>query len=242
MISIVLVNPQLPENIGFTCRSMLNFGLKNLIIIDAKLSKNLPPLSLNNIAELVKNTDKNSLNSLNITIESDISIALKNFTTILALSARSRYLTKPALPLNGIFSNINNTENIAIMFGGEKNGLSNEQLQYANYLVNIDTNTEYSSLNLSHAVVLVAYEYFNFINKNNPSNIKNNHMSANAEQLEYFFNDLVGKLEQKNFFSNQERKNITINNIKTIYQKSNLSKQEVDTLLAINKFLYNNKN
>ncbi len=133
-----------------------------------------------------------------------------------------------------IIKNLKSNKKIGLLFGSEASGLSNEDLVNTNYLINIPTNRSFSSLNLSHAIAIIAYELFSSLDKK-IFNIKNFYRSSLApkKELNNFLDFLIKRLEMIGFLKPKEKKKIMIQNIKNTFQKSALSSQEIRTLLGI---------
>ncbi|MCS7199540.1 MAG: RNA methyltransferase [Caldimicrobium sp.] len=153
-ISVVLVNPLYPENIGATARACANFGISNLILVNPQDLTKLP------MEAMATKEGKAILDGMQI--YSDLSSALAGFNLVIGTTARLgkrrlvHYTSKEIAPLICEYS-FNNR--IAILFGNERLGLSNEELYYCDKVVTIPT-TERASLNLSQAVVVILYEIF----------------------------------------------------------------------------------
>ena len=131
---------------------------------------------------------------------------------------------------------------IAIVFGPEASGLTNNELSYANYVVKLPTNNKFQSLNLSHCVILLCYEIFKILNKK----IKKNYSrykdkSFNKKDLNKFVNFLVNSLDQVGFLQPDHKRKSMIENIRIIFHKMNLSDKEARILLGIFASLKNKK-
>ena len=149
--SIVLVKPQLPENIGMVARAMDNFGLNKLLVVNPR--EGWP----NNLA--IKSSANSKKIILNAKIYNNLDKALESFSYVVATSNRRRFLNKPSLSnVNRLFTNFPKTKKVAIVFGPENSGLSNEDLKLADIIFTIDTSKSNQSLNLSHAVAISLYE------------------------------------------------------------------------------------
>jgi len=238
-IKIILKDTQLAQNVGMVARVMLNFKLNNLILInprDNDVLINAHPASCD------------ALDFIDTKIYDSLPQILDDTNIIYAFSARKRYLKIPQISIYDMFNEeFFKAENKGILFGGEKNGLSNEDISYANYLVYIPTNDDFPSLNLAQGVGLFAYEVSKYMDKNkvnyegcDDKAEQNNQLSL--AKLNFFYHDLFDKLTKQNFFANEQRADITKMNIKALYSKLNLSSQEIDTLIAINKMLYGKNN
>jgi len=152
-ISIVLVKPQIGENIGATARVMKNFGLSSLSIINPK--EQWPNRKA--IYTSVKASDIiHKAKIFNSTKD-----ALSKSDIVFATTARIRNINKKIYTLTEAIKIINTTKKkISILFGPENAGLSNEDLISSNYLLKIPSDPKYESLNLSHAVSVVAYSLY----------------------------------------------------------------------------------
>ncbi len=228
--SIVLVRPQLPENIGMVARVMNNFSLKQLIIVNPRENW------LNDKSINAAKKANNIIN--NIKTYYNLDDALKNFTFVIATTNRKRFLNKQT---TSNFDNLNQVlktfKKVAIIFGPENSGLSNEDLRLANLIFSINTNDNSNSLNLSHAVTIVSHKIYEL----NQSKIKETKIEKNSfvnkAQLSKYFDYLFKNLSSKNFFIPKEKTESMKNNIYNIYLKSPLTKKELQTLWGITKKL-----
>ena len=228
--SIVLVRPQLPENIGMVARVMNNFSLKQLIIVNPRENW------LNDKSINAAKKANNIIN--NIKTYYNLDDALKNFTFVIATTNRKRFLNKQT---TSNFDNLNQVlktfKKVAIIFGPENSGLSNEDLRLANLIFSINTNDNSNSLNLSHAVTIVSHKIYEL----NQSKIKKTKIEKNSfvnkAQLSKYFDYLFKNLSSKNFFIPKEKTESMKNNIYNIYLKSPLTKKELQTLWGITKKL-----
>ncbi len=226
--SIVLVRPQLPENIGMVARVMSNFSLKDLIIV--KPRENWLNKQTINVAKKAKNILNNAK------VYKNLDEALKNYTYVISTTNRKRYLDKPVTNnFKKIDKAINNSKKVAILFGPENSGLSNKDLRLSDLIFSIDTNKISNSLNLSHAVTIICYKFYEFNQSEIPKKNKINY--ANKGQLTKYFDFLFECLSNKNFFVPIEKTETMKDNIFNIYMKSNLTKKELQTLWGITKKL-----
>ena len=151
MPEIVLVNTQIPENLGATARAMLNFNLKNLRVVSPFFQ-----LSNEKIIPLSAGADSVIKNIKKFEVFED---SVKDLNILIAITNRLRSVKKKQInfqKLNKII--FNSTNKVGIIFGPEKSGLENEHLSICDYSLKINSNPKFSSLNLSHAVSIVAYE------------------------------------------------------------------------------------
>lgn len=220
---IILVSPQMGENIGAAARAMKNFGLSDLRIVsprDGWPSDKADAMSVGAI-DIIKNAK----------LFDDLPPAIADLNFVYATTATSRDMNKEYL-LSKEISNIQLPDGkVGIMFGRESSGLSNEEISRANQILTIDTDPEFSSLNIAHAVSVVAYEFFK---REVREDLENSQDLASKEELEYFFEALFGNLEEKGFFKIEEKTPLMQQNIRNIFNRINgLSKPEIQTLRGI---------
>jgi tRNA/rRNA methyltransferase len=225
-ISIVLVKPQIGENIGATARVMKNFGLSALSIVNPK--EQWPNRKA--IYTSVKASDIiHKAKIFNSTKD-----ALSKSDIVFATTARIRNINKKIYTLTEAIKIINTTKKkISILFGPENAGLSNEDLISSNYLLKIPSDPKYESLNLSHAVSVVAYSlYSSRLKKIEYKNTDKSEI-ANQKDLFKFYDFLIGNLEKTGFFRPLEKKPFMIKSIKNIFAKQPLTSRELRTLMGI---------
>lgn len=230
--TIILVRPQLPENIGMVARGMDNCGLEKLILIEPR-EKWPNKLSL-----------KTSANSkkilLNAKIFESLKKALSSFNFVVATSNRKRYLQKPFIDDEDIlFKKFPPNKKIAILFGPENSGLSNEDLMLSDIIYNIDTAKSNTSLNLSHAVVLMSYAWRNFFILKNKKVINDGSFNNLASKKDFlnFMEYLKKQLVDVNFLYPESKTKHMFENIQSMFMRSKLSKAEVMTLWGMIKKL-----
>ena len=146
-ISFILYQPQLSENIGACARAIKNFNFKKLVIVKPK------PIFPNDkiLATSVGAKDLIISAKIHETLES----AVKKVDYVIATSARFRNKNIKHIKLEDL-KKINYNKKIAFLFGSEASGLSNDEISYANYTMQIPTNPEFKSLNLSHSLIIIA--------------------------------------------------------------------------------------
>jgi len=225
---IVLVNTQLPENLGATARSMLNFQFERLRLINPKFS-----LDNEKIIPVCAGADKVIKK---IKVFEKFSDSIKDFNYVIATSNRVRSQKKNEISFRKLKEIISKNFKVAIVFGPEKSGLDNEDLSLCDYTIKINSNQKFSSLNLSHAVAIVCYNLYTLLLKKGESNkeklIEN---VAKKNELLSFYKILEETLDTSNFFNVKERKKITFQKIKNIFCKYKMSSEEVRTLISIFK-------
>ena len=224
-ISFILHKPQLSENIGACARALKNFNFNKLILINPK------PIFPNDkiIATSVgaKDVIKKSK------VYDDIEPAVKNIDYLIATTSRFRNKNLKHIQLNDL-KKIDFNKRVAFIFGSEASGLSNNEISYANYSLQIPTNSKFKSLNLSHSLIIVAQIIFNLINTSFKTYTKSKKIkSATKKQVQAMANLCIKNLEDQNFFKQTEKKPIMIENLRSIFYKMDLSEKETRILSSV---------
>ena len=230
--TIILVRPQLSENIGMAARAMDNFGLSKLLIVNPR--DGWPSKKAESSA---KHADK-IINRAKV--YKSLEDAVSNYDLVIATSNRKRFLTKKTYDSFDILQKkIRDFRNAAILFGPENSGLSNQDIRLANFLFTIPTYNTNKSLNLSHAVSVMSYELFQANNTSFKKNSTSNIDKVSKLEFSNFINVLLKDLDSRGFFKPIEKKASMIDNIYSIYNKTDLSKKELRMLWGIHKKLKN---
>lgn len=170
-IRVVMINTTLPANIGSTARAMHTMGLSDLVVVKPRL-----PIDDTSYA----NSAGGSSVLDNARIVATLSDAIDDCALVFASSARSRHLPRPVITpaqsasLMADFLSKNSDTKIAILFGREDRGLTNEELASADYHIQIPANPDYPVLNVASSVQVIASNiYAHFIDKANTNNTQN---------------------------------------------------------------------
>ena len=224
-ISFILHKPQLSENIGACARGMKNFNFQKLIIIDPKpIFPNDKILATSVGAKNIINKAKNYEN---------LEKSLKNIDTVIATSARFRNKNIKHIQLEDL-KKINYKKKVAFLFGSEASGLSNNEISYANYTLQIPTNPDFKSLNLSHSLIIIAQFVSSIINSKVSSFDKSNKVkSASKKEIVAMANLCIKNLEEVNFFKSKEKKPIMLENLRNIFYRMELSSKESRILSGV---------
>ena len=224
---IILVKPQLGENIGACARSMKNFGFKRLNIVSPKFT--FPNYK-------TKVTSVGAIDIINkAKIFQKVEDVINEFDMIISLSARKRDLNKKHITINDFLKILRKKKdtNFGLMFGPEASGLSNKDLSYSNYVLQIPTSKKFKSLNLSHSITLICYEIFRLSNKalfkKKGKNLK---ISSKAKILSVI-KHLVKLLEIKKFFVPEEKKQSMLININNLFYRLEPNDKELRILASI---------
>ncbi len=224
-ISFILHKPQLSENIGACARAIKNFNFQKMIVVDPK------PIYPN---------DKilaTSVGAKNIIIKSknfdNLESALKNIDVVIATSARFRNKNIKYIQLEDL-KKIDYKKKVAFLFGSEASGLSNNEISYANYTLQISTNPDFKSLNLSHSLIIIAQVVHSVINSKISSFKKSKKIkSASKKDILSMINLCINNLNDIEFFKPKEKKPIMLQNLRNIFYRMELSSKETRILSSI---------
>jgi tRNA/rRNA methyltransferase len=224
-ISFILHQPQLSENIGACARAVKNFNFKKLIIIKPK------PIFPNDKILATSVGAKDLI--LNAKVHETLESAVKKVDYVIATSARFRNKNIKHIKLNDL-KKINFNKKIAFLFGSEASGLSNNEISYANYTMQIPTNPDFKSLNLSHSVIIVAHTVASIISLKVVKYSKSKKISPGSKKdVQAMTNLCIKKLEEKNFFKPLEKRPIMLENLRSIFSKMELSEKETRILSSV---------
>ncbi len=229
---IILIEPQMAENIGMTARAMMNCGLSELRLVKPRenhLSDKAIAASSN--AEEILYNAKTYASTLE---------AISDLQWTAATTARHRDQIKPVLSAEYAMQHTaklcNQELKCGIIFGPERTGLNNNDVCLANAIINIPLNPKHCSLNLSQAVLLIGYEYYKTQKEMTASKFVTNHTEiADKEKIIKFCEHFESLLTDCGAFKLDEKKEKMIINLRNIFTRNQLTKQEIDTLYgAIN--------
>jgi len=223
----ILIKPQIGENIGSCARSLKNFGFSKLHIVSPKQEwpNSKAKATAVGAYEIIKNAK-----IFNSTIK-----AIANFDIVFSLSARRRDINKKHISIEQFIKIIakNRKNNIGLMFGPEASGLSNDDLSYSNYIIQIPTSKKFRSMNLSHSLTIICYEIFKSHNLKKFKNYKKKIQLASKKEITALLLHLQSLLEKKNFFIPKEKKHSMIQNINNLFYRLETNSKELRILASI---------
>jgi TrmH family RNA methyltransferase len=229
-IRIVLVNTSHPGNIGAAARAMKNMGLSRLTLVEPK---NYP--SLEAISRSVGAVDILD----NAVVVADLNQALQDCVWAAGTSARLRTVEWPILePRECVEKSLEIIQqgDIAIVFGRENSGLSNDEMEKCNVLLHIPTDPDYSSLNLAAAVQVVCYEYRLALMNNNITKKKGNkHRNdalARSSQVDGMYEHLHEALNDLGFFGTKNSA-VVMRRLKGLFNRANITQRELNIVRGI---------
>jgi len=229
--AVILVEPQLGENIGMVARAMLNCGLDDLRLVKPRdgwpnPSATSPASGATIVLERARVYDTTAA-------------AVADLTRLYAATARPRDMILPvqtprhgAAEMRGAMAA---GAQVGVLFGGERSGLENDDIMLADAVLQVPLNAAFHSLNLSQAVLLIAYEWFQAgdVDVEPVYMPESRTAAATKDELFGFFERLETALDACGFFHVAEKRPIMVRNIRSFFQRAELREQEVKILHGI---------
>ena len=236
--TVILVRPQLGENIGMATRAMLNCGLSSLRLVAPRDGWPNPKA-------------QRAASGADVVLEKavlfdSVAEAVADLEHVLATTARNRELTQRILTPRRAAADmrgwIADGHPVGILFGPERAGLTNDDLVCADTVVSIPLNPQFSSLNIAQAVLLVAYEWLAAADET-PAERLSDHAArpATKEELQNLFDHLERALDQSGFLRHKAMRPSMVNNLRALLQRAHMTEQEVRTFHGVIKFLSKGK-
>ena len=228
--AIILVEPQLGENIGMAARAMGNFALSRLRIVNPRdgwpnIAASRAAAGADHILERVELFD---------TVEQ----AVADLDLLFATTARAHDQAKPVMAPEAaareIVGHISGGGRTGILFGRERWGLTNDEVVRANRIVTFPVNPGFASLNLAQAVLLMGYEWFKLSTAGElPFAMPERSERASQHQMEAFFENLVRELDRVEFLRPAEKRETMLVNLRNIFSRMEPTKQDMHTLHGV---------
>jgi tRNA/rRNA methyltransferase len=226
---VVLVEPQLGENIGTAARAMANFGLTRLRLVRPRDAwPNVHAHRAASGADAVLDS---------ATLHDSLQAALADCSFVLATTARGHDQAKPVIgpaeAAREMAPRLAAGETVAAVFGRERWGLTNDEVGLADRIVTFPVNPAFASLNLAQAVLIVAYEWFKAAGGGLPFGMPVRSPPAGKEQLFAFFATLERELERVEFFRPAEKRDTMTINLRNIFTRMAPTQQDIQTLHGV---------
>jgi tRNA/rRNA methyltransferase len=223
--AVVLVRPQLGENIGKAARAMLNFGLTDLRLVaprDGWPNPDAGPAASG--ADVVL---------ANARLFETLADAVADCVHVYATTVRKRGVTKPVLAPAQAAEQIHaEAGQSALVFGAERSGLDSDDVALAHSIVTVPINPDFGSLNLAQAVIINAYEWSKHVNLAQPPAVALDPPAPHAE-----FEDLIGhairNLDAAGYFNPPERRKVTLRSLRTLLTKAPWTSNDVRMMRGI---------
>jgi tRNA/rRNA methyltransferase len=227
---VVLVEPQLPENIGAAARAMANFGLSRLRLVAPRQTfPNAKARAMAAGADRVLD---------GAALYDSLSAAIADCSFVFAATARAHDQAKPVIGASEAATlmapRIAAGETVAVAFGRERNGLENDEIALADRILTLPVNPAFASLNLAQAVVVVAYEWFKVAGGGKlPFAMPEKSAPAPKQQLLAFFASLERELERVEFFRPPDKRETMQINLRNIFTRMAPTQQDIQTLHGV---------
>ena len=224
-ISFIIHKPQLSEKIGTCARAIKNLNFNKMVLINPKpIFPNDKILATSvGAKDIIKQSKKYD----------NLEKAISKIDIVIATSARFRNKNIKHINLDDL-KKINFKKKIGFLFGSEASGLSNDEISYANYTLQIPTNPDFKSLNLSHSLIIIAQYVASLIKlKNVPFKKSKKIKSASKKEIQSMLGLCIKNLDEINFFRPNEKKPKMLENLRNIFYKMDLSDKETRILSSV---------
>jgi tRNA/rRNA methyltransferase len=227
---VILVRPQLADNIGACARAMANGGLFHLRLVAPRDGWPQEKAWAN-----ASGADR-ILDCL--TVHQTVAEAVADLHHVFATCPRPRHIIKPVLTARGAAAELRAISNrdlrAGLLFGPERAGLDNDDMAQADALVRYPLNPEFMSLNLAQAVMVMAYEWWASTDTTAPVKLMTNETKvATKSQLDNFLTHLIDQLDASGFLRNLPKRPGMVRNIRHFFQRGEVTEQELRTLHGI---------
>jgi tRNA (cytidine32/uridine32-2'-O)-methyltransferase len=227
-IVIVMVGTTHPGNIGAAARAMNNMGLERLVLVDPACEVNEEAYARASGAISILD------NRINV---SSIQEAVKTCQIVLGASVRQRTLSWPEISSVDLSEKLNGYDSeteVAILFGREHSGLSNDELELCHYRLFIPSNPNFSSLNVASAIQLISYELYRNYGMEPIDPIAKTEPLANHAEVEGMINHWQSAITKSGYLD-LEKPGLLMSRLRRLFQRSHLSINEVNILRGILK-------
>ncbi len=224
-ISFILHKPQLSENIGACARAMKNFNFSKLLVVDPKPIFPNDKIIATSVGanEIIKKSK----------VYSSLEPAMKNIDILISTTSRFRNKNIKHIKIDEL-NKIDFSKKIAFLFGPEASGLSNNEISFSNYVLQIPSNTKFKSLNLSHSLIIVAQTIFQILSLKKSKYFRSKKIkSASKKNIQSMSNLCIRHLEEINFFKPKEKKPKMLENLRSLFYKMDLSEKETRILSSV---------
>jgi tRNA/rRNA methyltransferase len=233
--AIILVRPQLAENIGMAARAMGNFALTDLRLVaprdgwpqKTRLKKGALQAA-SGASDILKNAQ----------LFESVEDAIADLNFVFATTARSREMVKPVFSAQSAMENtknrIDSNQKIGILFGPERTGLTNDDVALADSVLSFPVNPDFSSINLAQAVLLTGYEWYKQAQSPAPNfSMNTNAPPAKRETLNSFFTFLETELTRIDYIPEGTKGEIITRNLRNIFHRLELNEQDIRSLRGV---------
>src|SRR5476651_1010027 len=227
---VILVEPQLGENIGMAARAMGNFGLTTLRIVNPRdgwpnVQARRAASGADHIIDHVELFD---------TVEQAVADCTLLFATTARAHDQAKPVVGPDIAAREIAEQIAGGGTVGILFGRERYGLQNEEVALSDRIITFPVNPGFASLNLAQAVLLIGYEWFKLATRGAlPFSMPERSERASQHQMQAFFDNLVRELDKVEFLRPAEKRDTMLVNLRNIFARMEPTKQDMHTLHGV---------
>jgi tRNA/rRNA methyltransferase len=228
--AIILVEPQLGENIGTAARAMMNCGLDDLRLVRPRDGwPNDKAVAAASGADMV--LDKARLYP-------SVEAAIGDLVHVYASTARDRYMVKreltPRRAATEMRGFVASGESCGVLFGPERTGLVNDHIALADAVLTVPLNPAFASLNLAQAVLIIGYEWFTAQAEAPPETMHRGHSrAATKAELLRFFEHFEEALVESGFLRHHDKRPSMTRNLRNLFQRAECTEQELRTLHGV---------
>jgi tRNA/rRNA methyltransferase len=228
--AIILVEPQLGENIGTAARAMFNCGLTDLRLVKPRDGwPNDKAVAAASGADPVLDQAR---------LHGRVEDAIADLHHVYVTTARDRYMVKRVLTPRGAAAEMREAmaagRACGIIFGPERTGLFNDDIALGDRVIRVPLNPAFSSLNLAQAVLLIGYEWFQSGNATPPRELVTGHSRpATKQELQRFFDHFEEALDQSGFLRTADKRPGMVRNLRNLFQRAECTEQELRTLHGV---------
>lgn len=227
-LQVILVETSHPGNIGAAARAMKTMGLSRLVLVQPKFFPHAEATAMASGADDVLHQAQ---------VYTDLKDALAHCHWVFGASARPRHVAWPTLDARSaagaIKQRISQGANVALLFGSERVGLSNTQMDLCHFLVQIPCHEQYQSLNVAQAVQIIAYELFQIYGRElSAASELPPPVLATHQQLELFYGHLLETLKTIDFIKNNHH-DVLMRKLRRLFQRAAVLEEEIHILRGI---------
>ena len=238
---VILVNPQLGENVGTAARAMANFGLRHLHLVEPR--DGWPNAKASSAAASARVVVENAV------VHDTLDEAIGGLNFVYATTARPRDMVKVIMTPEQAGADMRaraaRGEKTGILFGRERWGLNNDEIALCDVVVMAPVDPEFASINIAQAVLLMGYEWYRheadtlgmgtgeLAAQDGPGLHLAGGVPAQKRELIHFFEHLEGELDKTGFFKSAGMRTTMVRNLRNLFQRQPLSDQEVRTLRGV---------
>jgi len=227
---VILVRPQLADNIGAVARAMANGGLYHLRLV-APRDGWPQPAAWRNASGADRLLD-------DLTLHDTVADAVADLHHVFATCPRPRHIIKPVLTARGAAAELRaicgRDLRCGLLFGPERAGLDNDDMAACDALIRYPLNPDFMSLNLAQAVMVVAYEWWTAADETLPRLLETHETEvATKAELDNFLTHLIAELDECGFLRNVPKRPGMVQNLRHLFQRGEVTQQELRTLHGV---------